>query len=231
MRKVAIIQSSYVPWKGCFDIINTADVFVFLDDVQYTVRDWRNRNRIKTLSGGSQWLSVPVLGGRDQLIQETRIDHSQRWARKHLEALRHNYGKAPHFDRYFPSLKDAYEAAPECLSVFNQHLIQMICGWLGIETEFADSKDLACAGSRDDKLLALIQAVDGEHYISGPSAKSYIDPGKFAALGIGLEYADYSRYPEYPQISEPFEHAVSVLDLLFMKGPDAPSYIWGRAGA
>jgi WbqC-like protein len=230
MTRTAIIQSSYIPWKGYFDIVHRADVFVFLEDVQYTVRDWRNRNRIKQPDGSTRWLSVPVLGGRDQLLCAARIDRASRWERKHLEALRHSYGKAPHFDRYFPELRAIYESGHALLSGLNRELTEKIAGWLGIATRFVNSVDLGCGGGRDDKLLALLAAVGGDHYVSGPSARSYIDAEKFRRAGIGLEYQDYSRYPPYPQIAGPFEHRVSVLDLLFMTGPEAPRYIWSVGG-
>ena len=226
MKKVAIIQSNYLPWKGYFDMIHRVDAFIFLEDVQYTTRDWRNRNKIKKLDGKTQWISVPVSGGRDQLICEAKIDFSTPWRNKHLEALRHSYGKTPHFETFFPRIKEILEDSPEFLSKLNQILIKQIAEWLGIETEFHSSEDFQVPGSKDDKLIGLVQKVGGDHYLSGPAARAYIVADKFRDAGIDLEYMDYSHYPDYPQISEPFEHGVSVLDLLFMMGREAPAYIW-----
>ncbi len=228
MKKVAVIQPNFVPWKGNFDIIHAVDIFVFLEDVQYTVRDWRNRNRIKTPDGGTCWLSVPVLGGRNQLISEVKIDYSRDWRRKHLETLRHRYCKAPYFDRYFPGIKEIYHRGCEFLSPFDMALTRLISAWLGIGTDFVSSSELKAQGSEDDRLISLVLAVGGDHYLSGPAAKSYIRPEKFKAAGIGLEYHDPSGYPEYEQVAPPFEHKISVLDLLFMTGPKAPDYIWGK---
>ena len=95
---VAMVQSNYVPWKGYFDQINMADLFVFYDDVQFTKEDWRNRNRIKT-KDGLKWLTVPCGSGIDRRICDVRIENS-RWQRKHWEAIRHAYGRAAHFQRH-----------------------------------------------------------------------------------------------------------------------------------
>jgi len=229
MKKVAIIQSNYLPWKGYFDIIRKVDVFVFLDDVQYTTRDWRNRNKIKTPEGGTKWISVPVLGGRDQLIREARIDNSRNWPLKHLRALSHSYSKTPHFDRYFPHLEEILEGSYEYLSELNRTLVRRVSNWLGILTEFVASESLNVPGTKEDKLIGILRRIGGTCYLSGPAARRYLAPDKFREAGIDLQYMDYSHYPDYPQISDPFEHGVTVLDLLFMKGEDAPDWIWGES--
>ena len=228
MRKIAIIQPSYIPWRGYFDFIHEVDVFVFLDDVQHTARDWRNRNRIKTRDGKTLWLTVPILGGRNQLISNVLIDNTQQWQRKHLGALHHNYSKTPHFERYYEDLKNVYDESSGSLSELDIALTRLISGWLGIDTEFAVSSMLDVGGSKDHRLLQLVEKLEGTSYLSGPAAKAYIQPDLWENAGIELEYKDYSGFPVYPQISEPFEGQVTILDLLFMKGPDAPDYIWGK---
>ncbi len=210
-------------------MIHRVDTFVFLEDVQYTPRDWRNRNKIKMSNGSTKWISVPVMGGRDQLICEARIDHSSNWQNKHLEALRHSYGKTPCFDQYFPAIKSVLENSPEHLSRLNQDLVKLISEWLGIKTEFFSSEAIGVPGSKDDKLIGIIQEVGGDSYLSGPAARDYIVAEKFEQAGIALEYMDYSHYPVYEQISEPFEHGVTILDLLFMKGKESGKDIWGDA--
>ena len=227
MTRVAIIQPSYIPWRGFFDIIHSVDAFVFLDDVQYTVRDWRNRNRIKLRQGGSTWLTIPILGGRDQRIVDVEVDDAQGWRRKHLESLRHNYGRSEFFERYFPGISERLLGAGTKLSEIDITLAEQICDWLDCRRPFHRSSELAPQGSKDDRLIDIIQKVGGTFYLSGPAAQAYIAPAKFTAAAIELAYADYSGYPEYPQISMPFEPAVSVLDLLFSVGPKAPEYIWG----
>lgn len=229
MRTIGIIQPNYIPWRGFFDFIQEVDVFVFLDDVQYTPRDWRSRNRIKQADGETRWLTVPVSGGRDQLIRDVRIDNTQKWAKKHLEAFRHSYSKAPFFKRYFPALEEFYTPNRyEYLVDLNSDFTRRISGWLGLEPEFFTSSELHVDGVKDDRLLAIVKKLDGQTYLSGPAAEAYISPALWSNARINLLYKDYSGYPEYAQISDPFESAVTVLDLLFMVGPEAPDYIWGK---
>lgn len=228
LRTVGIIQPNYLPWRGFFDFIHEVDAFVFLDDVQYTVRDWRNRNRIKTLEGEAVWLTVPVLGGRNQIIRDVRIDGSQPWVRKHLGSLERNYGRTDHFDKYYQAVADVYSQEFERLADLDIELTKAVCRCLGLNREFVVASTLECAGTKDDKLLAIVQRVGGDAYLSGPSAAAYLRPELWRDAGVQLRFKDYSGYPEYPQISPPFEPSVSALDLLFMLGDDAPDYIWGR---
>jgi hypothetical protein len=231
MTRVAIIQPSYIPWRGFFDVIHAVDVFVFLDDVQYTVRDWRNRNRIKTQQGGATWLSVPILGGRDQRIVDVEIDDTQDWRRKHLESLRHSYGRCRFFGDYFPKVTEILRDGPKRLSELDIELTRQICVWLSCERRFARSSKLAPIGSKDDRLIDIVRKMGGSSYLSGPAARDYIVPEKFREANIELAYQDYGGYPEYPQISAPFDPHVTVLDLLFSVGPAAPEYIWGSLRA
>ena len=228
MPTIGIIQPSYLPWRGFFDFIREVDVFVFLDDVQYTVRDWRNRNRIKTPDGGAVWLTVPVLGGRNQLIREAKIDNAQPWIRKHLQAVERSYGGAPHFEEYFGAISAVYSAGFELLSELDIALTRALCACLGIETQLAVASSMGCDGTKDDKLLGIVQRFNGDVYLSGPSAAAYLRPALWRDAGVELRYKDYSGYPEYVQIAPPFEPSVSVIDTLFMLGKAAPDYIWGR---
>jgi hypothetical protein len=227
MKKVAVIQSNYLPWKGYFDIIHDVDLFVFLDDVQYTVRDWRNRNLIKT-PDGLHWLTVPVGCNRDRLIHEVQI-LDDNWEKCHWELIRQNYSKAP----YFKTFKDRFEHIYmdmkwTNLSELNQYLVKGISrDLLGIRTEFEDSREFNAQGHKLDKLLDLLVKTGADYYLSGPSARDYIDANRLAETGMALHYKDYSGYPEYRQLYPPFEHGVTILDLLFNCGPDAPFFIWG----
>jgi len=228
LTRVAIIQPSYIPWRGTFDIIHSVDVFVFLDDVQYTVRDWRNRNRIKTHQGPSTWLSVPTKGGRDQRIMDVEIDDTQDWRRKHVASLKHSYGRCKFFGEYFPRFSEVLLAGPSKLSELDIELTKLIAGWLSIECRYARSSDLDAQGTKDDRLIDIVQKMGGDAYLSGPAARDYIQPEKFGRAGIALAYQDYAGYPEYSQISAPFDPQVTTLDLLFAVGPEAPDYIWGK---
>lgn len=225
--RVAAVQSNYIPWKGYFDLIHDVDLFVFYDDNQYTSRDWRNRNRIKT-AAGPLWLSIPVGHDRDRLIHDVTIPDAA-WQAKHLQTLTQNCAKCPHFARYRPWLEHIYlERRWDNLSAFNHHVTEHIAReFLGVRTRFEDSRRYAAEGQKLDRMVDLVHKTGATHYLSGPAARDYIVPGRFEASGITLEWKDYTGYPEYAQRWPPFEHGVSILDLLFNAGPDAPWYIWG----
>lgn len=98
---------------------------------------------------------------------------------------------------------------------------------LGIKTNFDDSRNFNLDGNRLERLLDLVKKTGADCYLSGPAGKNYIDHSRFADIGVLLEWKDYSGYPVYPQSELPFEHGVSVLDVLFNLGVEAPNYIWG----
>ena len=230
MKKVAIIQSNYIPWKGYFDIIHDVDEFIFHDDLQYTKNDWRNRNKILT-NQGDRWLTIPVGTNEHRLIQEVRIkDHI--WQKKHWNLLELFYKKSPFFDIYRDYFEDIYLYRTwEYLSELNQHLIKHISkAFLGIKTTFTTSSDYTASGKKQTKVLELLKESGADCYVSGSAAKSYIEEDDFRQAGIKLIWKDYSGYPEYPQQFEPFVHNVSILDLLFNVGNNAPYYIWEWRG-
>ena len=226
---VVILQPSYIPWRGYFDQIDRADLFVFYDDVQYDKRGWRNRNQIKT-ARGKQWLSIPVYSHGSQTenipIHQIRIVWEAPWSQAHLKALQHAYARAPHFDRYLPLLESFYGRQDEFLADFTIDLTVALTRELGnTHTRFMRSSEIPVIdGKKTERLIRILQAVGADHYISGPSASDYIEKEKFEAAGITLEYMEYN-YPEYSQLYPPFDPYVSVLDLLFMTGPEAPRYI------
>lgn len=225
-KRVAILQSSYIPWKGYFDIIHDVDELIFLDEAQYTKRDWRTRNRIKTPHGPA-WLSIPVGGPRDRRICDVELPES--WADAHWRRITDCYARAPYFETYRAGLQEIFLQRPwKYLSELNQQLIRTIAhDALGIRTRFRDSRELVRRGRGEEWILDLLDQVGAETYVSGPSAKAYIDEEHFAARGIELVWKSYDGYPEYPQFHPPFVHEVTVLDLLFHTGPDASRYIWG----
>jgi WbqC-like protein len=227
VRRVAIGQSNYLPWKGYFDLIHDVDVFVFLDDVQFTKNDWRNRNRVKT-PAGTQWLTIPVGTNLHRRVCDVTLDDS-RWAARHWKTLGHLYGKAPFFHRYRPLLEHVYlERRWRTLSELNQFVIRSLCrDHLNIQTTFLSSTEVSCRGRREERVIALLKALDAELYISGPRGQAYLDERRFRQEGIELQWKSYAGYPEYPQWHPPFEHAVTILDLLFHTGPEAPYYVWG----
>lgn len=229
-RTVVVIQSNYLPWKGYFDLINDADLCVFYDDVQFTKNDWRNRNLIKSVSGPS-WITVPVGAHIHRKICEVPINNTH-WAAKHWKAIRHSYSKAPFFGRYRDFFENVYLGRRwDNLSALNHHLIISIAReFLGIKARFTDSRQYSVSGQKGDRLLELLDLLGASTYVSGPAAKHYIDEDLFLRSGIRVTYKSYAGYPEYPQFFPPFDHRVSVIDLLFNLGPQAPDYIWGWRG-
>ena len=227
MKKVAILQSSYIPWKGYFDIINDVDLFIFYDDVQYTKNDWRNRNKIK-VAGGTSWLTIPVSACSGELIGDVGLS-DRRWAGKHWKSFVQYYSRAPYFKYYRSFFEQTFLGERwDNLSQLNQSLIQHVAReFLGIKTEFRDSREYNATGAKLERLLDLLSKSGAGRYVSGPAAKDYIDEEAFIQAGVELVFKDYSGYPEYSQFHPPFDHSVSVLDLLFHVGPDAPWYIWG----
>jgi len=224
--KAAIIQSNYLPWKGYFDIIHDVDIFVFLEDVQYTKKDWRNRNIVKT-PHGTAWITVPVLGGIHQMIYEAKIDNSRNWAEKHMKTIQSNYAAAPYYYSYCDEINSIYDVEALTISELNIAGITTICKLLDLNVEFANSKDLSVSGRKNEKIIEICQQIGAEEYLSGPAAKDYIDDSKFESAGISLRYKDYSGYPDHPQLWGEFVNAVSVIDLIFNCGESAGDYIWG----
>jgi hypothetical protein len=227
-KRVAIVQSSYIPWKGYFDLIRRSDEFVLYDDVQFTKRDWRNRNRIKT-PNGPIWLSIPVdvKGKYLQAIKDTRVS-DPRWNERHLKTIAANYARAPYYRQYKDAVEELFAGCRvPSLSEINFRFLSRICEMLGITTQLSWSMgyDYLQAPGKNERLVELCRQAGATEYLSGPSARGYIDAKQFEAAGITLAFMDYAGYPEYTQLHPPFDHYVSVLDLLFNTGPDAVSYM------
>ena len=221
--KVSICQSNYIPWRGYFDLIASADVFVVYDEVQYTKNDWRNRNLIKTATGLS-WLTVPVRRESiHQKINET-LTMSTGWERKHITALTLNYSKSPFFQTYKDEIFEIYENFTS-LSNLNVNMIKKICEILMIGTKIIDSSDLCLSGDRNSKLIDACIKLNATTYISGPSASCYLDTAAFNLNNINVNWMDYSGYLEYPQRFGTFIGNVSILDLIFNIGPNSKNYL------
>ena len=225
-KKVAIVQSNYIPWKGYFDIIASVDEFIVLDEVQFTKNDWRNRNKVKT-SNGLKWLTIPVKHERlSQSISSIQtIDGS--WASKHWKSLVHSYSRSPYFGTFAKVIEGAYKEAAELrsLSAINLLFIKLICRILEITTVIRPCTDYVLQDDRVARLVSLCEQASANSYLSGPAAREYIDENAFAMSNIAIAWADYTNYPEYDQLFPPFAHGVSVLDLIFNVGADAKNYI------
>lgn len=224
-KRIGIVQSNYLPWKGFFDLIATVDEIVLFDDFQYTRRSWRNRNRIKTPQGVT-WLTVPVVASPQRTkISDVRIA-SPAWAALHLKTLRMAYSRAPHFDEVITMIEEQFNnQRSEMLSELNVSLIKRICTYLGITTNIKTHRDYKAVDHRQLRLRDICLQAGASVYVSGPSAKSYLDESVMHSVGIEVEWFDYSGYPEYPQLWGPFIHEVSVVDLLVSQGPQSASYL------
>lgn len=225
---VVILQPSYIPWRGYFDQIRRADLFIFYDDVQYDKHGWRNRNQLKT-SHGKKWLTIPVnsKGVTSGIrIRDVRMDWSKPWADTHLKSLTTSYNKAPYFKDYLPLLESLYQRRDECLADFTIASSIALAQALGFtSTRFMRSSEMPnIEGRRTDRVIHILKRVGATHYICGPSASSYMEPEKFTDAGIPFEYMQYN-YPEYPQLYPPYDPYVTILDLLFMTGKDAMNYM------
>jgi hypothetical protein len=230
--RISIIQSCYIPWKGFFDLIGQCDEYVIYDRMQYVKRHWHNRNRIKT-ANGVEWLTIPVVtkGRFDQPIDEVLIEKP--WAEKHWRTLELAYRRAPYFEALGPVIKGWYERAEreQRLTDVNELFTREIAGLLGLTTRIVRDTAYPADGIKSARLLVIAQAAGADRYLSGPSARVYLDEKLFADAGIVAEWMSYDGYPEYTQLHGDFEHAVSVLDVLFNTGPDAPRFFRRRATA
>lgn len=225
-KRVAIVQSSYIPWKGYFDLIRHVDEFILFDDVQFTRRDWRSRNRIKTAQG-PLWLSIPVqVRGRYlQSIKDTEVCGTP-WKRTHWRTIQTHYARAPFYADFKDALEELFLAFDSAsLSAVNHWFIAGLCRLLGIGTKLTWSMDYKLVPGKTERLVSLCQQANAAHYVSGPAARAYIDASLFEQAGITLTFFDYSGYREYPQLYPPFDHFVSVIDLLLHTGKDAPAYL------
>ena len=225
-KKVAIIQSNYIPWKGYFHIIQSVDDFVLLDDVQYTRRDWRNRNLIKTKSG-LKWLTIPVevKGNYHAKINEV-CSVGSAWRLQHWNYIREAYQHSRYYQTLSPDFKELYLGSEEInLSKINLSFIKLINLLLNINTPLHWSMDFGEPSEKTERLVHICQCLNATAYLSGSAAKEYLNVDLFLDKGIEVLWADYSGFKEYSQLHPPFEHGVSVIDLLFNEGPNALTYL------
>lgn len=224
MKKIAIVQSNYVPWKGYFDMIAAVDEFIFYDDVQFTKNDWRNRNKIKTPKG-AEWISIPVGQDIGRRVRDVVLSNN-RWQIKHWKTLESNYHRASYFSEVAAIIEPLYRHQKYShLSMLNREFIEVVCRFLGITTKISNSWDYNLVGGRTERIVDLcVQAGAGE-YISGPAAKDYIDVRSFSERDVHITWFDYSGYPKYPQLWGEFIHGVTILDLLFNCGKNSTQYM------
>lgn len=227
--KTVILQSAYMPWLGFFNMAEETDIFVFLDDAQWTVRDWRNRNRIRT-SQGWTWLTVPVKLGKtyyEYRICDVKIDNSQNWQEKHLGLLKSFYRKARYFDEIFPPLDNILSKKHRFMVDLNYELIFWIANYLNLKDTkflFSQKMDIPSELKKTNRLLYILEKIGNiKTYVSGPTAKAYIEIDKFEKKGINVIWHEYI-HPYYEQNawrSNIFIPYLSIIDLLFNHGKES----------
>jgi hypothetical protein len=225
MSKVIITQSNYIPWKGYFSAMKEATHLVLYDDMQYTKRDWRNRNKLITPQG-PKWLSIPidVKGKYYQKINEAQINDIN-WGHNHWNFIKNNYIKSPYFKEYQHHFIDLYlNPSSPYLSDINLDFIKKIITLLEIEIKVISSKEFNLKGDKTEKLVNVCKELNAEKYYTGPAAQNYMDESLFINNNIEIEYYNFSGYPEYKQQWEGFSHAVSILDMFFNLGPKTIEY-------
>jgi hypothetical protein len=229
--RLAVLQSNYIPWKGYFDLMAMADLFVVYDSVQYTKNDWRNRNLLPSPTGPT-WLTIPIAtaGRADQSINEAVIG-DRRWARKHWQTVAHLLVRRPAFADY----REVWQAwwveagSYELLHDVNVFFLRRLADQLGIETPIVDDREYELpADSPTGKLVRLCQHVGADRYVTGPAGLNYLELERFTQQGIAVDVIEYGPYPTYEQSSDEFRHGVSVLDLLASVGSDAGAHLLGR---
>ncbi|WP_045461077.1 WbqC family protein [Sporocytophaga myxococcoides] len=222
-KTVVILQSNYIPWKGYFDLINSADEFVFYDDVQYTTGDWRNRNKIKT-EDGTKWLTIPVGDNIKRTVKEVRFENND-WKSKHFQILKKYYSKAPFYEISLPLINSLYFNEIGTLSEYNQFAIKEISNWLGIKTTFNDSSIYAPEGDKISRLIDILLKTKATEFLCGPAVKNYLKQELIQEQGISMRYFDYYGYREYNQLFPPFIHEVSILDLICNEGKHSIEFL------
>jgi len=221
-KRISIIQSCYIPWKGFFDLISRCDEYVVFDQAQFVKGHWHNRNRIKT-KDGVRWLTIPVntSGRLGQPIEEVEV--STAWAEGHWTAIEQAYRTAAHFDQFAPLVRTWYEAADKQkrLTDINTIFLEGIARSLGLATHFSRDTKYPARGFKTERLLNIIRSAGADYYLTGPSARSYLDEALLRSVGVTTEWMAYEGYRHYRQLHGDFEHAVSTLDLLFNAGAGA----------
>jgi len=222
-KTLVVLQPGYLPWLGFFDQMRRSDIFVYYDDVQFDKHGWRNRNRIKGPSG-PQWLTVPVHHKGWPRIMDVTIDNRMPWARKHVGTIRQGYARAAYVDRYLPELEALLERGWEQLVDLDLAVVDLMCGWLGLQRTITRASELGVQGDKSERLLNLCLHFGARRYLSGNSAQSYLDIELFARHGIAVEWQNYD-HPIYGQLHGDFVRQLSTLDLVLNCGPESAAIL------
>lgn len=224
MKRIVISQPMFFPWVGIFEQLRLANLFVHYDDVQFPQgRSFMSRVQIKT-HNGIQWLTVPVVRGKNQLIKDVLIDEAQDWRSRHLKTLQLSYAKAAFGNDMLSLVGEIYSLKTKYLSEFNIFAIEKIAEFFGLSTDFTVSSTYRTQTAGSEKLFDLMLLLEGEIYITGHGARNYLDHKLFENREIRVEYMDYKRN-SYPQLHGAFDPHVSILDLIANAGRGGLEYI------
>ncbi len=221
--RVSIQQPQYLPYIGFFHKLMLSDIHVILDDVTYGKNTFVNRNRIKTPQGAA-WITIPMRVKRDQMIKEYKIDNTRDWRRKHLNAIKTNYGGAPFFKDYREFFDDYYKKEWVNLVELDAEALEYIAKQLNINVKFIRSSKLGITTTETQRLIDICNAVEADTYISGIGGKEYMDGNLFKTNNITLIYQDF-KHPVYKQRFGKFEEFMSIIDLLFNHGKESTEII------
>ncbi|WP_157224579.1 WbqC family protein [Natronococcus occultus] len=222
-RTVAIHQPNYLPWLGYFEKIRRSDVFVLLDDAEYSSDSWINRNRIKTPHGWT-WLTVPVRGSSRPIEDVEIVDDG--WRETHRKSLQASYGGAAHYDEFGAFFAATYARSWESLCELNVHLVRQLADRLELDCEFVRASTLEVDATGSERIVRLCEALAADRYYSGEGARSYNDPELFEDAGIVLEYQSFDP-PRYDQRFGEFLPNLSVVDPLLNVGAERTRELLG----
>ena len=230
-KKIAILQSNYIPWIGYFDIINSVDDFVIYDSVQYTKNDWRNRNQIKT-ANGPIWLTIPIATSKSstQSIREAKISDSN-WTKKHWKSIELGMVRSPHFEKFRDDWFSWYQIASELDRLHDVNILFLngICEQFGISTKLVFDSDISYSGKTpSEKLVSICISLNADIYLTGPAGLNYLNKEVFTEKGIGIEVMQYQHYKSYNQLYGGYIQNVTALNLLANVGADSYSHLLGR---
>jgi hypothetical protein len=217
-------QPQYLPWLGYFDKMNKADVFCYLDNVQYKKNEWQNRNRIKTAQNW-QWLTVPVRYRFPQKINEVKINNTVNWKKKQLQSLVSNYRRSPYFDAYFHVFEELFSKDWEMLSELNIFALARLRELLSLQNKpVVIASSLNLREDPTDRLIDICRALKADTYLAGQDGLKYMDLARFEQNGLKVTTQAF-QHPIYPQLFNEFESHMSIVDLLFNCGPESMNII------
>ena len=225
-KKIAILQSNYIPWRGYFDLINEVDEFIFFDECQYTKNDWRNRNHIKA-NDKSLWLTIPIKKNK-LTTQISQVEFSNRnWITKHLKTINQFYQNCDYFFPIYNDFSSILTSSSGNLSNLNMNLIINFSKKMKINTIFLNSKDFMTSKIKKDRsqrLVDICKERDAAYYFTGPSAKNYLDIELFIKENINVIFYDYGTCKKYQQTGKNFISSLSIIDALMNCGYDNAKY-------